>query len=221
MMDIEIFTDKETESRRPLVVLNTIKSEGEKIFERCLELGCRNFTLAAISDLDWNHDLSPWETPDLRKNRYGFGGADKYLERLTGDILPGILSELPEPPEYTAIAGYSLAGLFALYAAYKTDIFSRIATISGSLWFPGFIEFAETHDFVKTPDFIYLSLGESEAMTRDRALVSVRKNTERLADLYSSKGIPSLFELNPGNHFTETVGRTAKGIKRIIDTVSK
>ena len=216
---VEIFSN--AEGKTPLVILNTIQGEGAKIFDKCLEFGCNDFTLAAISGLNWNYDLSPWETPEIRNNRYNFGGADEYIYQLTGEILPAILSKLPESPEFTAIAGYSLAGLFALYAAYKTDVFSRVASVSGSLWFPDFTKFVQSHDFAKQPEIIYLSLGESEAKTRDKNLSSVHENTEFLADLYKSHGITTIFELNPGNHFTDTIGRTAKGIKKIIDTVSK
>ena len=191
------------------------------MFEKCLEIGCANFTLAAIGGLNWNSDLSPWETPKIRNNRYSFGGADEYISQLTGKIMPEILSKLPCTPEFTAVAGYSLAGLFALYAAYKTDVFSRIASVSGSLWFPGFTEFAQSHDFVKNPDCIYLSLGDAEAKTRDKNLAAVQKNTELIAGLYKSRGIETIFELNCGNHYTDTIGRTAKGIKKIIDTVPK
>ena len=216
---VDIFSS--AESIAPLVILHTFSGEGKEVFEKCLELGCTNFTLAAIGGLNWNRDLSPWETPKIRNNRYSFGGADEYIPQLTTQIMPEILSKLPGTPEFTAVAGYSLAGLFALYAAYRTDVFSRVASVSGSLWFPGFTEFAQSHDFVKNPDCIYLSLGDAEAKTRDKNLAPVQKNTELLANLYKSRGIPTLFELNHGNHFTDTVGRTAKGIKKIIDTVSK
>lgn len=216
---VEIFSS--AEGIAPLVILNTIQGEGAKIFEKCTDIGCKNFTLAAIGRLNWNRDLSPWATPEIRNNRYSFGGADKYILQLTGEIMPEILSKLPEKPEFTAIAGYSLAGLFALYAAYRTDVFSRVASVSGSLWFPGFTEFAQSRDFAKKPDYIYLSLGDDEAKTRDKNLAPVQKNTELLANLYKSRGIPTLFELNHGNHFTDTIGRTAKGIKKITDTVSK
>ena len=218
---IKIFSYANSAEKTPLVILHTFNGEGREVFEKCLEFGCKNFTLAAIGGLDWNRDLSPWETPEIRKNRYSFGGADEYFSQLTTQIMPEILSELPGTPEFTAIAGYSLAGLFALYAAYKTDVFSRVASVSGSLWFPGFTEFAQSRDFAKKPDFIYLSLGDAEAKTRDKNLSRVQKNTEFLANLYKSRGIPTLFELNHGNHFTDTIGRTAKGIKKIIDTVSK
>lgn len=211
---VEIFST--AEGIAPLVILNTIQDEGEKIFDKSLELGGKDFTLAAISGLNWNRDLSPWETPEIRNNKYGFGGADKYISELTDSILPEICAKLHEGPEFTAIAGYSLAGLFALYAAYKTDVFSRIASVSGSLWFPGFTGFAQSHDFLKTPDRIYLSLGDTEAKTRDKNLAPVQKNTEFLADFYKSRGIPTIFELNPGNHFKDEILRISKGIKMVL-----
>ena len=33
-----------------------------------------------------------------------------------------------------------LAGLFAVYATFQSDVFDRVASISGSLWFPDFRE---------------------------------------------------------------------------------
>ena len=214
---VEIFTKTNSINKIPSVILHTFQGEGKEVFEKCAELGCDNFALTAIGNLNWNHDLSPWPTPTIGNNKYGFGGAEGYIRKLTNEIIPEIRAKLGFEPEFTAIAGYSLAGLFALYAAYKTDIFSRIASVSGSLWFPGFTEFAEANNFAKTPDLIYLSLGEAEAKTRDKNLAPVRKNTEKLAEIYKSRSIPTIFELNPGNHFTETILRTAKGIKSLLD----
>jgi hypothetical protein len=214
---VEIFTKTNSDNEIPLVILHTFQGEGKEVFEKCAELGCDNFALTAIGNLNWNHDLSPWPTPTIGNNKYGFGGADGYIKKLTNEIIPEIRAELGFEPEFRAIAGYSLAGLFAIYTAYKTDIFSRVASVSGSLWFPGFTEFAETNNFARTPDLIYLSLGEAEAKTRDKNLAPVRKNTEKLAEIYKSHKIPTIFELNPGNHFTETILRTAKGIKNLLD----
>ena len=214
---VEIFTKTNSGNKIPLVILHTFQGEGKEVFDKCAEIGCQNFALAAIGNLNWNHDLSPWPTPNIGNNKYCFGGADEYIKKLTNEIMPEIRAELGFEPEFRAIAGYSLAGLFAIYTAYKTDIFSRVASVSGSLWFPGFTEFAETNNFAKSPDLIYLSLGEAEAKTRDKNLAPVRKNTEKLAEIYKSRSIPTIFELNPGNHFTETVLRTAKGIKSLLD----
>ena len=214
---VEIFTKTNSDRKIPLVILHTFQGEGKEVFAKCAELGCDNFAIAAIGGLNWNHDLSPWPAPTIGNNKYGFGGADEYIRKLTNEIMSGIRAKLGFEPEFSAIAGYSLAGLFAVYAAYKTDIFSRVASVSGSLWFPGFTEFAEANKFAKTPEFIYLSLGDAEAKTRDKNLAPVRKNTEKLFEFYKSQSIPAIFELNPGNHFTETVSRTAKGIKRMLD----
>ena len=76
---------------------------------------------------------------------------------------------------FTGIAGYSLGGLFALYAAYHCDEFRRVASMSGSLWFPDFREYVLSHDFANRPDRIYLSLGDKEAKTRNPVLKTVQE----------------------------------------------
>jgi len=202
----------------PLIILNTYSREGEKIYKECSLLDSKPFTLAAISNLDWNTDLSPWEIPPLYKNDTPFlGKADQYLELLISKIIPALLGKLTKTPAYIAIAGYSLGGLFALYAAYKTKIFSKILSASGSLWYPTFVDFAKKTDFLKKPEAIYLSLGDTEAKTKNKSLASVQKKTEELVDFYKSKGLPVIFELNKGNHFTDSEKRIAKGIKWILE----
>ena len=156
---ISLFGTENTSS--PLVILNTYGDEGNEVWNECHKLNCPPFCLAAISNLDWNNELSPWKSPALYKNDGGFsGGADSYLSFLTEKIVPDVCDSIGSKPPYIALAGYSLAGLFAIYATYKTDFFSRIVSASGSLWFPGFEEYAKSHEFLKKPDCIYLSLGE-------------------------------------------------------------
>ena len=213
---ISIFGSKNESS--PLVILNTYGDEGQEVWNECRKLNCSPFYLAAISNLDWNNELSLWESPALYKNDGGFfGGADSYLSLLTEKIIPAVCDSIGTKPSYLALAGYSLAGLFAIYAAYKTDIFSRILSASGSLWFPGFEEYAKSHDFIKTPDCIYLSLGDTEAKAKNKILSTVQDKTQSLFEFYKSKSIPAIFELNKGNHFTEAALRTAKGIKWILE----
>ena len=118
-------------------------------------------------------------------------------------------------PPRTCIAGYSLAGLFALYAMYRCDAFDRAASISGSLWYPHFREFAAEHEMPRRPDRIYLSLGDKEKKTRHPLLKTVQDNTEALAKHYRQLGIEVTFELNPGNHFEAVDFRSAKGIVSI------
>ena len=119
-------------------------------------------------------------------------------------------------PRFIGIAGYSLAGLFALYAMYRCDVFDRAASMSGSLWFPDFREFVLTHNFPKRPERIYLSLGDQEARTRNVCLRTVQDNTEKIVAHFEQLGLDVTWELNPGNHFRDAALRSAKGIKAIL-----
>lgn len=115
----------------PIIYLNTYSNEGQKVFEAAQTAGCPPFTLVAISDLDWNRDMAPWDGPAAFKNGESFtGGADDYLRLLVEEIIPRAEKELVGPPAWRGIAGYSLAGLFALYTIYQTNVFSRVGCMS-------------------------------------------------------------------------------------------
>ena len=129
----------------PLIVLNTFEGGGAPVLEEARKLGGSDFSLLSVGGLDWNRDMSPWECAPVMAQDEGYaGGADAYLSLLLEEILPEGLKRLPESPSWTGIAGYSLAGLFALYALYRTDIFARAASMSGSLWFPSFTDFVRS-----------------------------------------------------------------------------
>ena len=201
----------------PVIYLNTYSEEGQQVFEAAQAAGYPPFTLVAISDLDWNHDMAPWDNPAAFKKGTPFtGGADDYLRLLVDEIIPEAEKDLATPPAWRGIAGYSLAGLFALYAIYRTDVFSRVGCMSGSLWFPGFKEYIFSHEPKKPPDCIYFSLGDKEAKTRNPVLKTVQENTETIRAFYQSKGIDTVFRLNPGNHFVQGIKRTVAGIQWLL-----
>ena len=115
-----------------IVYLNTFSNEGQKVFEAAQAASCPPFTLVAISDLDWNHDMVPWDSPPAFKNADPCtGGADDYLRILTEEIIPTAEKKITGVPCWRGIAGYSLAGLFALYSIYQTDLFSRVIRVIG------------------------------------------------------------------------------------------
>ena len=208
---VSIFSSTEPEA--PIIYLNTFSGEGQKVSETAQATGCPPFTLVSISDLDWNHDMVPWDSPPAFKNAEPCtGGADDYLQLLTEEIIPTAEKELAGIPRWRGIAGYSLAGLFALYAIYQTDLFSRLGSMSGSLWFPRMKEYIFSHEPKHWPHCMYFSLGDKESKTRNPVLRSVRQNTEEIHAFYQSKGIDTVFQLNPGNHYNQAVERTAAGI---------
>ena len=213
--NISIFLS--TKPRTPIIYLNTFSDEGRKVYEAAQATGCPPFTLVAISDLGWNHDMVPWDSPPAFKNAEPCtGGADDYLRLLTREIIPTAEKELAGVPSWRGIAGYSLAGLFALYAIYRTDLFSRIGSMYGSLWFPGMKEYIFSHEPKRQPDCVYFSLGDKESKTRNPVLRSVRQNTEEIQSFYQDKGINTIFQLNPGNHYDHAAERTAAGIAWLL-----
>ena len=208
---ISVFPGSKPEA--PAIYLNTFAGEGQAVWEAAQALGCPPFTLVAISNLDWNHDMAPWNSPPAFKNGEPCtGGADEYLQILTEEIVPVTEKKIHAAPGWRAVAGYSLAGLFALYAIYRTDKFSRVGSMSGSLWFPGMKEYIVTHEPQRWPDCLYFSLGDKESKTRNPMLQTVRQNTEEIEAFYKARGTETTFQLNAGNHFGHAAERTARGI---------
>ena len=201
----------------PLVLHMSHRGDGSEIVEELLKEDLPPFYLAAVSDINWDDEMTPWAIPPIAKDDTPCsGGADAFIKTLENEILPGILRALPAKPAYTAVAGYSLGGLFATYAFYTTDIFDRGVSASGSLWFPDFLDFVKTHDWKRKPDAFYFSLGDKESHTRNAFLKPVEENTGIIAAYYKEMGVPSTFVLNPGNHFTDGAGRTARGIAWVL-----
>lgn len=204
------------EAGAPVVYLNTFSPQGQQVWEAARAAGCPPFTLAAISGLDWSRDMAPWDCPPAFPSAAPCtGGADDYLELLTGEIIPEAEKGLAGLPAWRGIAGYSLAGLFALYALCRTDRFSRAASISGSLWFPGIKDYLFSHPPKGRLDRVFLSLGGKESKTRSPILRSVEQNTRELQAFYEARGIDTVFQLNPGSHYHQPVKRTAAALCRL------
>ena len=168
----------------------------------------RPFALAAFQVSDWNRDLSPWEAPPVF-GKLPFGGrAEATLAFLTDRLLPELRDRLalPEKAEL-CLGGYSLAGLFALWAATRTQLFSAVAAASPSVWFPGWLEEVKAHP-IQAP-VVYLSLGDREERTKNPLMATVG---ERIRALYALL-LPDhrvTLEWNEGNHFQDPERRTAR-----------
>lgn len=200
----------------PVIYLTTYNDDGGDVYAQIQKSGCPDFTLVTISGLNWEAELSPWAAGSLFKYSEMFtGGADAYLQFLTQQVMPQAEAQL-KGVLWRGLAGYSLAGLFTVYALYKTDLFSRAASMSGSLWYPGFKDFALQNAMRKTPQHLYLSLGDKEARTRNQYLKTVQQCTEELAAHYRCLGVDTFYELNPGGHYRDIIKRSAAGIKWLL-----
>ena len=187
------------------------------MWEACQEVGCPPFALVAVGGLDWNRDLSPWGCEATARSDEPFaGGAREHLEKLLSEVIPQVEYGLPWPVAWRGIAGYSLAGLFALWSLWETPAFSRVASVSGSLWFPGLLDWCTGRPLAASPDVAYLSLGKKEHKTPNRMMRGVLDATRGFEALLRERGVETTLELNPGNHFCEPDARTARGIAWLL-----
>ncbi|MCD8307158.1 MAG: alpha/beta hydrolase [Clostridia bacterium] len=211
---VEIFRARN--AGNPAIYINTFEGMGAQLREALASMGAPDHTLVAISDVDWNKDMAPWAIPAIYPGDTPCtGGADAYLQEMLQDIIPFVESRTGAP-SWRGLAGYSLAGLLAVYAMYSTDAFSRFATMSGSLWFPDLTEYISSHEMKVSPECIYFSLGDKECKTSNKYLCVVQKNTEAIYSRYKEAGIQTTFVLNKGNHYQEAIQRTADGIYWIL-----
>ncbi|MDU5528322.1 MAG: alpha/beta hydrolase-fold protein [Atopobium sp.] len=122
----------------------------------------------------WEENFSPWCAPRVFAKGPNFGdGAQKTLDTLINQVIPWTESELTKPPAYRVLVGYSLAGLFSLWAGVSQQVargcqpddvpsqlgpssqpgtphvnapvatFQRIGAVSGSFWFPGLLDYVD------------------------------------------------------------------------------
>lgn len=165
-----------------------------------------DFRLLALKVEQWNSDLSPWQAPPVfGKESFGDGAANTLAE---------ILSLTNDKEKRYFIGGYSLAGLFALWAAYQTDVFAGVAAASPSVWFPGFTDYMRANE-IKTGN-VYLSLGDREERTRNPIMATVGGRIREIQAVLIRKGVNSFLEWNQGNHFKEPDIRTAKAFSWLL-----
>ena len=172
--------------------------------------------LIAVGGFDWNTDLTPWQAPPLRQNQPPFaGGADHFLRKLTQQLMPAVETRLSLHAKNRGLCGYSLAGLFAVWALFQTDLFSRAASVSGSLWYDDFVPFVQTHSLCAVPARVDLSLGDREKRTKTPRMATNEACTLAVQQALAEKQVPVTFTSTPGGHFHEPEQRLADAISRL------
>lgn len=215
----QVYMYQNHEGRAPIIYLNVVEGDGSDVWEECRKLELPPVMLAVISGLAWDEELSPWEAPPVFREDRFTGGANGYLKELTSEIIPDVHKKLGDTPSWSGLAGYSLAGLFSVYAAYETDLFRGIVSASGSFWYPDFVEYMRAHSPGKQLSCAYFSLGNKERKVRNKTMTTVLENTKAAEEILEAQGVRTVFETNPGNHFTEPALRTAKGIAWLLKNV--
>lgn len=176
--------------------------------------GNRDFCLIAVKVDDWNKDLSPWPEPAVFGDEDFGEGAPETLKFLLENVLvPDDLETTPGRRIY--LGGYSLAGLFALWAGCQTDAFDGIAAASPSVWFPGFAEYLRNN--IPQTKAVYLSLGDREERTRHPLMSQVGNAIRSTYEFLKESGMDCVLEWNKGNHFKNPDLRTAKAFAWLMN----
>ena len=94
---------------------------------------------------DGGRDFTPWPAPGIREGEAFTGEAGDYLGFLTERALPLLERDFraAAQPQRRGILGYSLGGLFALWAQRQGEVFRLAGSLSGSLWYPGWLGYME------------------------------------------------------------------------------
>ena len=189
----------------------------EKLLAQLRQLpgGDRPFLLGIFRAEDWDRDFSPWPM-DLGEGRHFSGGGPEVLRWLRETAVPGLEEEYPDHGSLY-LAGYSLAGLFALWAFYESGIFRGAACCSGSLWFTGWDAWADAAQ-VPEGSLLYLSLGGKEPNSPDpvMATIGTQYRRQELRCRKDPRFAASIYEMNSGGHFADSNKRLAKGLAWLL-----
>lgn len=166
-----------------------------------------------ISGLEWDDDLTPWKAPGLKSGEFG-GKAKGLLDVLKGDFFT-LENSMQLNRQKRYLIGVSLSGLFAVWSTAKSPLFEAVGSVSGSLWYDGFIDWMKTRQEFHCSRY-YFSLGEKEKEGKNRRLASVEECTLEAVDLLKSAGKEVFFEYNEGNHFGPLIERIDKAIHFIL-----
>ena len=165
----------------------------------------------------WNDLLTPWAEPSEAKGFPPFGGkASEFLKKFQEKIIPEIekVAKIYQLKSRNLI-GVSLSGLFSLWQWMFCDTFTSIASLSGSFWYPGFLEWFENKTLPIKIGKAFFLLGEKEPKAKIKAYQSVGINTEKIVEKLKSKGYHVSFEWVSGDHFSNPLKRVELAFRNL------
>jgi predicted alpha/beta superfamily hydrolase len=200
----------------PLFVINTFHGDGSSEWAEIQKLSDKKLTLVVVLGVYWDADMTPYPCEPVYSNDHYLGRGEEHLRYLKEKVLPTVTKSLANPPSFYGIAGYSLAGLFACSTLFWDTPFSRVASASGSLWYPGFLDFAKKKEGSLSSKVVFLSLGNKESQTKNATVAQVGEKTQAFLALLKEKGAEASFEWNEGNHFVHCDARMARAIVKLL-----
>lgn len=177
------------------------------------------FLLATVELADWMIDLMPWPDANISREPEAGKHAQETLQYILVSLAPALQERFGPLP--VILGGYSLGGLFALWASAQSDSFRAVAAASPSVWIRDWLPFARKH--APLADRVYLSLGDREEQVKNQAIARVgdclRAQYALLQEQLGTQHCTLAWE--PGGHFNDNEGRLARAfawcLERLIE----
>ena len=170
--------------------------------------------IVAVSGMDWNSDMTPWQAPAVKEGVFG-GHAAQFLERLKEDLFFNLEYSLKISKPKRYLMGLSLAGIFSVWAGIKKDLFEGVAAISGSFWYDGFTEWLEQQEKLNCVRF-FICIGEKEKETKVKRFANIEEDTMKAVEILLGKGADVTFEMTEGGHNCSIIPRFEKSVVSLL-----
>lgn len=200
-----------------MILPEGIKKDLSKGLEMLSDKHC--VSIVVIEDVNWNEDLTPWPAEGVFKKAKPFGGhAAGFLDKLTREIIPEAEKSMAiEGAAERTILGVSLSGLFSVWSMFETDAFTNIISISGSLWYDGFVEWMREQAPSAQIKKVCMLLGEKEKLAKDKRMATVEEKSLAAANILKAKTDASItFELVEGTHFSPIMPRLERAFEVVF-----
>lgn len=179
----------------------------------------KGFAIVFFDTVEWAKALMPWHDEAVSRDEEVGMHAQDTLIYIEESLVPWLHERFGKLP--CLIGGYSLGGLFALWAASQSAAFDAVAAASPSLWIKGWADFADSHSL--NAQLAYVSLGNREEHCRNQRMARIGDcvRHEHMT-LITQLGISATtLEWNSGGHFGNEAERTAKAFAWCIENINK
>mgnify|MGYP004653929471 FL=1 len=177
----------------------------------------KGFAIVFFDTVEWAKALMPWHDEAVSRDEEVGMHAQDTLIYIEESLVPWMHERFGKLP--CIIGGYSLGGLFALWAARQSTAFDAVAAASPSLWIKGWADFADRHRL--NAPVAYVSLGDREEHCRNQRMARigdcVRHEHMTLTTQLGTSA--TTLEWNSGGHFGNEAERTAKAFAWCIENI--
>lgn len=177
----------------------------------------KGFAIVFFDTVEWAKALMPWQDEAVSRNEEVGKHAQDTLVYIEESLVPWLHERFGKLP--CIIGGYSLGGLFALWAARQSAAFCAVAAASPSLWIKGWADFADNRSL--NAQLAYVSLGNREEHCRNQCMARIGDcvRHEHLTLTEQIGTTATTLEWNNGGHFGNEAERTAKAFAWCIENI--